>query len=180
MKRTISFGKCDYWGKGRKVNEMTVDIELREQSNGSGLEFSATYAIWNGHHTDLICGGCSVEDLKKFIPNNQLLNEICDIASKWHLNGLHSGTHKQEESVNKYFKRIGKPYDYDLAVKHLKKVGLLVDKLDDGEILNCETEKAKKDAYTYGCGWITYTLPDKVVERVKEIINRDYLYVHQD
>ena len=38
MKRTISFGKCDYWGKGRKVNEMTVDIELREQSNGINLE----------------------------------------------------------------------------------------------------------------------------------------------
>ena len=49
---------------------MTVDIELREQSNGNGLEFSATYAIWNGHHTDWICGGYAVENLKKFIPNN--------------------------------------------------------------------------------------------------------------
>ena len=120
-----------------------------------------------------LLSNCFISVLKPLFEDSIAKLTICDIASKWHLNGLNAGTHKQEESVNKYFKRIGKPYDYDLAVKHLKKVGLLVDKLDDGEILNCETEKAKKDAYTYGCGWITYTLPDKVVERVKEIIDRD-------
>lgn len=49
-------------------------------------------------------------------------------------------------------------------------VGLYVDRLVDGEVLNCETKYANRESYTYGYGWIIYTLPTDVVKRVQEII----------
>ena len=111
-----------------------------------------------------------MDTLKEYVGDDDLFMELYNLWKQYHLNGLNAGTHKQKASVDDYFKKIGKPYDYDLAVEHLKNVGLYVDKLVDGEFLNYATENVNRESYTYGYGWITYTIPNDVINRVKEII----------
>ena len=169
MKKTISFGKVDYNNSGRKNCEVCVEVELRVLDNGLD-ELSICGEIWNPRHTDIYCGGQCLDTLKEYVGDDSLFMELYSLWKQYHLNGLNAGTHRQKASIDDYFKKIGKPYDYGLAVEHLKNVGLYVDKLADGEFLNCETETANRESYTYGHGWIVYAIPNDVLGRIKEII----------
>lgn len=167
MKTTISFGKCDYHVIGRKTCEITVDIRLEPTKDGV-LEFAASGAIWNSTHTDHLIGGQCFDTLAEFIKDNPLFDEIRDLWKHYHLNGLNPGTHRQEESCRAYFKRVGRKYDYAEACKHLKRVGLLTDDLAEGESVSGYPEK--RNGYKYGSGWIAYTIPSEVIERMKSVI----------
>lgn len=58
--RIFSFGKIAYNGK-RKINEVTLEIELRDW-NGY-LEFAACVSIWNNIHSDIVAGGQMIDNL---------------------------------------------------------------------------------------------------------------------
>lgn len=58
--KTFSFGKIAFWGK-RKINEVTLEIELRDW-NGYP-EFTASACVWNNIHTDIVAGGQMIDKL---------------------------------------------------------------------------------------------------------------------
>lgn len=189
-KRRFNFGKIAYWPKTRKANSVDVNIYIRKLDNGE-FEFSAMGAIWNCRHTDHISGGQNLDTIHKYVYENPIFNEIFSLWSEFHLNGLNSGTRKQEAALveetnrrNEEHKAKGEKEEkpltyadrYEDACEYLKSIGLYIDKLGDGEVLNCETEKVKKDHYPYGCGWITRVLDDKTLKRINSLIDKGEVY----
>ena len=85
MEKKISFGKIDFNHCGRKINELVVEVELRErggektfryingqreftgESTPAYIEFSACAAVWNSKHTDWIAGGQCFKDLLPYL-----------------------------------------------------------------------------------------------------------------
>lgn len=189
-KRRFNFGKIAYWPKTRKANSVDVDIYVRKLDNGE-FEFSAMGAIWNCRHTDHISGGQNLDTIHKYVHENPIFNEIFSLWSEFHLNGLNSGTRKQEAALveetnrrNEEHKAKGEKEEkpltyadrYEDACEYLKSIGLYIDKLGDGEVLNCETEKVSKDHYPYGRGWITRVLDDKTLKRINSLIDKGEVY----
>ena len=187
--RKFQFGKIAFWPTSRKSNLVEVEIRLSKQDNGE-YEFAASGAIWNCRHTDHISGGQNLDEIKKYV-NDPVFDEIYDLWKRFHLNGLNGGTHKQEAALEKESERrnaehrakgeeLEEPLTYasryDDACKYLKSIGLYFDKLGDGEILNCETDEVKADHYPYGCGWITWVLPNGVLNRIKSLIDKGEIY----
>lgn len=190
--RKFNFGKVAYWPTSRKSNAVEVEITLRELDNGQ-FEFAATGEIWNCRHTDCLSGGQNLDTIHDYIKNNAVFNEIYDIWCNFHLNGLNSGTRKQEATLieesdrrNAEHKAKGEKLEqplnyasrYDDACKYLKSIGLYIDKLGDGEILNYENPKEKitSNHYPYGCGWITRVLPNGVLNRIKSLLDKGEVY----
>ena len=92
-KTTISFGKIAYYGK-RKVNEVTVNIVLKERKTKGGfcfLELGISGDVWNSRHKDICCGGQCLDTIANYI-HTPLFKEIFELWNKWHLNGLNAGT----------------------------------------------------------------------------------------
>lgn len=138
-------GKCDGYGNGQKSCEAYITWELKE-----GNVFSMQAEIWNVKKTDIIIGGQCVEEVVKFFPKDDKAKQMLDIWKKYHLNDMHSGTPKQEESLDEYFIIVGQKYDYHLAVAYLKSVNLYTD-----------------NGYTYGSGWLKEEIPQDVIEIIK-------------
>lgn len=147
MKREISFGKFAI-GSNRRINEVTIEIELREDR-----ELSICGKVWNMKHTDCImCGQC-LDELYSYLKFNPLFMEIYWLWRKYHLNYVNAGTIEQERCLNMYRKR-GDSYPEDCET--LKQHGLY-------EI----------EGYKYGHAWLHRELPSYVKDRVIRII-RDY------
>ncbi len=189
-KRTFNFGKIAYWPKTRKANSVDVDIYVCKLDNGQ-FEFTACGYIWNCRHTGCLSGGQNLDTIHKYIKDNDIFNEIYDIWCNFHLNGMNSGTQKQEAALIKESDRRNADHKakgeeeeeplnhadrYEDACEYLKSIGLYIDKLGDGEVLNCETEKVSKDHYPYGCGWITRVLDDKTLKRINSLIDKGEVY----
>ena len=158
-KRTFDFGKIAYWNKTRKSNPVEVEICLRRLDNGE-YEFAASGLIWNHIRSEAYSGGQNLDTIRKYVHGNPIFDEIFDLWSKFHLNGLCSGTRKQEAALveesnrrNAEHKARGEKEEHPLtyadryedACEYLKSIGLYIDKLGDGEVLSHETERAKKD-----------------------------------
>lgn len=189
-KRTFDFGKIAYWNKTRKSNPVEVKICLRRLDNGE-YEFTASGLIWNHIRSEAYSGGQNLDTIRKYVHGNPIFNEIFDLWSKFHLNGLCGGTRKQKAALveesnrrNAEHKAKGEKEEkpltyadrYEDACEYLKSIGLYIDKLGDGEVLNYETEKVSKDHYPYGCGWITRVLDDKTLKRINSLIDKGEVY----
>lgn len=189
--RTFQFGKIAYWPTSRKSNLVEVDIRLTKQDNGE-YEFAAMGAIWNCRHTDHISGGQNLDEIKKYV-NDPIFNEIFELWQSFHLNGMKSGTIRQsaalkEESDRRNAKHRAngekeeKPLNYaeryEDACEYLKSIGLYIDKLGDGEVLNCERpeEGITSTHYPYGHGWITRVLTDKTLKRINSLLDNGEIY----
>ena len=190
-KRNFSFGKIAYWPTSRKSNAVEVEISLRKLNNGQ-LEFSAMGTIWNCRHTDSLSGGQNLDEISKYI-DDPVFKEIYDLWKSYHLNGLNSGTRKQEAALIKESDRRNADHKakgekteepltyanrYDDACEYLKSIGLFIDKLDDGEILNCERpeEDITSNHYPYGHGWITRAFSERVLKRIRSLIDKGEVY----
>ena len=64
MRKRFTFGKIDFYGRGRKINAVEVDIELSDKG-----VFTASGTIWNSKHTDCVCGGQCLDTIAKYIKN---------------------------------------------------------------------------------------------------------------
>ena len=91
MKRTFNFGKIDYYGRGRKIN--LVEVEVRLSDDGV---FTASATIWNSKHTDCVCGGQCLDEVAKYVKSDKF-KKIYRLWKQYHLNDMHAGTEKQEE-----------------------------------------------------------------------------------
>ena len=88
MRRTYSFGKVAYNGK-RKINEVTLEIELRDW-NGYP-EFTACAKVWNNIHTDIVAGGQMIDKLyNRFatLRDSVLYKTIMQLWEKYHLHDI--------------------------------------------------------------------------------------------
>lgn len=158
MKRTISFGKYAINNPNIKNNEITIDLELRETEHG--LEFSACADVWNARHTDCLMVGQCLDTLQeKYIHGNKLYNEIVDLWKKHHLNGLNPGTPEQMKCIQDHKNEINEEDGWYLKeLNLLKKYGL-------------DVVEYNGKPYKYGTAWIYREIPQKDLDRIKEIIN---------
>ena len=161
MKNTISFGKVDAENKGRKRNEITVDIELRKNNKGQEV-FSVSADVWNNIHTDIIMGGQCLDSIyEKFSPqlaeidNLSEFEVVRDLWKKYHLNDMHAGTPKQEEALKETSVR-----SYEDRVEYLKSIDLYEVPMEDGS------------TYKYGHAWLYEAIPEEDLKDIKTIIEK--------
>lgn len=149
----INFGKIDYNKTGRKINLVSVDLELRDTEKG--VEFSATGAIWNARKTDWICGGQCLDTIGEYV-RTPLFNEILRFWHLYHLNAMRVGTEKQEYFLKGYFSTLCiKSFDYETAKKVLQANNLYDD-----------------NGNKYGCAWYYHEIPEVDLKRINEIIDK--------
>ena len=188
MSKVFHLGKIDYYGSGRKVNEVTVTIDLRRHGgekvftideNGikqytgetvpTYLEFTASGSVWNSRHTDILLGGQCLDGIIRFrdqLKHKEIFDEVYVLWKNWHLNGMHAGTPEQEAAI-KAWKACGNKYDYNDACDFLKKIGLYeapYKGLAVGSYLDT-------DNYQYGTKWLIRELPEKVLARIEYLMS---------
>lgn len=97
--KTLSFGKIDYYGRGRKINEVTVEIKIRDW-NGYD-EVSICGSVWNNLHTDIECGGQCLDDevIRKNVKDRNLYEKIIDIWKTCHLHKVESLDEKYKNDI---------------------------------------------------------------------------------
>ena len=100
IKKKINFGKIDYCGSGRKINELVVELRL-SGADGNKPEFSASGMIYNSKRTDCVAGGQIFDDrtVLKAMKGNSLYGEIVRLWKRNHLNGMNAGTPEQEKCL---------------------------------------------------------------------------------
>ena len=179
-RKRLNFGKVDFYGKGRKVNEVEVEVELRLRGGEPTFvvrgkeweytgydtpkyyELSICGDIWNSRRTDVISGGQNLDTIARYIRTPAFL-EVYDLWKKYHLNSMHPGTPEQEAAISEW--RKDNDYDYGKACEYLKGLGLYEVPFHGktiGKFYNGEN-------YTYCCGWVIQDLPDHVVKKVMAI-----------
>ena len=100
MRKEFSFGKVAYNGK-RKINEVTLEIELRDW-NGYP-EFAACAKVWNNIHTDIVAGGQMIDKLyNKFatLRGSVLYKTIMQLWEKYHLHNISNIPAEDKELID--------------------------------------------------------------------------------
>lgn len=153
MLKKISFGKIDYNGCGRRINEVVLEVRL-DQTN-KGMEFAAVGLIYNAKKTDCLCCGQCLDEIAEYV-SDPLFKEIHSFWKKYHLNGMHPGTEEQEQAIEEW-KAQGNSYNYSTAVEYLKSINLY------------EVEYNGKP-YRYGSAWLYQPIPEQDLNRIQEIM----------
>lgn len=157
IKKTFNFGKIAYIGKRRTC---PADVELTLYLENGHYELAIVGNIWNHLHTNAYIGGQCLEEMREYI-TAPTFNRLYSLWKSYHLNGLHAGTHRQEEALKQ-----ANIHDYAAACDYLKRIGLFVDTLSADESLDYENEHAKRDYYEYGYGWIRQEIPSAVIDEI--------------
>ena len=156
MKKTFNFGKIDYYGSGRKINAVSVEIELRYNNDGKPV-FSACGDIWNIRHTDIVCGGQCLDEIAEFI-KNETFNKIHRLWKLHHLNDLNAGTPRQMACIKEHKSEINESLGwYTKELDLLERYGLVYDTLEDGT------------KYKYGSGWLYREIPQNDLDEIMEL-----------
>ncbi|MDV3429125.1 MAG: hypothetical protein LIR50_19205 [Bacillota bacterium] len=148
MKKNFELGKIDFYGTGRKINAVTVKIELTEEN-----VFTACGYVWNIRRTDCVSGGQNLDEIYKFKKNNPIFKVIYEMWKKHHLNDMHAGTEKQEEALEKAGYTAW-ARDYEKCCEYLESVGLLED-----------------NGYKFGTGWLKREIPQEDLEKIRGLFN---------
>ena len=151
MRKKINLGKIAYSGN-RKINPVTIEIELKETDKG--YRFTASGEVWNQTKTDCYCAGQCLDTIAKRLRTPEFM-EIYRLWKLYHLNDMHAGTREQEAAIDAW-KAEGNRYDYTAACEHLKSVGLY------------EVEHEGKP-YKYGHGWLYWEIPAEDLEKIKAL-----------
>ena len=164
-KGRLILGKCDYNGKGRRINKGEIEWELKEGEHGP--TFSAMAGIWNGNGTDYqTCGQC-VDEVVGLFPGNVKARRIMEVWKEWHLNDMNAGTPEQEAALKEYReKHPDERSYYTKDCEYLKSVGLY-------EVPITSDMRAvggfPKDTttYCYGTRWLYREIPADVIAEIK-------------
>ena len=164
MEKVFNFGKIDFYNNGRKINPVTIEVNLRDTDKGP--EFSASGYVWNSKHTDTVCGGQCLDelDIVSTLHNNPLFSKIYRLWKLYHLNGMNAGTARQTKAINEYLERTNFRYDYSQMCDYLKSIDLYEDK----EYLFKYGNELKP--YRYGSSWLYHSIPDEDLEVLKELL----------
>ena len=141
--KTFNLGKIDYYGRGRKINPVTVEVTLKEK-DGKPC-FSASATVYNQTKTDILACGQCLDSIAKRTKNKQF-TELYRLWKLYHLNDMHAGTIEQEKAIEDWESK-GNHYDYTSACDYLKSVGLY------------EVEHNGKP-YKYGHAWLYWDIPE--------------------
>ena len=153
LKKTIDFGKIAFYGK-RKVNRVTVEVELRD--GGKGPVFSACGNVWNAVGSDIVCGGQCLDEIAKFV-RGPAFRKVFGWWKKYHCNDMHAGTPEQEKYLAEH--RAGRR-DYDGDCECLKEAGLY------------EVELGGKP-YRYGEAWLYEPIPEEDLAEIRKFLEED-------
>ena len=145
MKKTFNFGKIKYTNKSKRVNLVTVDVELRSKGRKTTftidsktkektitgktpeyVELSICGNIWNARHSDIVCGGQCLDTIAKYrdqLSDPELFDALFNLWNNYHLNGMHAGTPEQEAAI-KEWEADGNRYEYASICEMLKRRGL--------------------------------------------------------
>lgn len=146
MKKVFEFGKIDFYGTGRRINKVTITIELKE-----GNIFTASGDVWNMHQTDIVCGGQCLDEIKKYI-HNKTFDTIYRLWKLYHLNDTHTGTREQEKALKQKFGGVN-ANKYDEQCEYLKSINLYIDK-----------------GYKFGSGWLKEEIPTDDLQVIKNLL----------
>lgn len=113
--KTVSLGKVDGYGSGRKSCELTVTCTLTRHNRDvfnetpwrtvdlkdiwSYVEVSITADVWNHLKTDIIAGGQMKDDILRYV-DTPWTRDLVVLWDRVHLNGTKAGTTKQERVIN--------------------------------------------------------------------------------
>ena len=184
MEHTYKFGKIDANGIGRLINEVEVEVELREVDRTSkevnddrktALEFACSASVYNSSQTDLVMGGQCLDELMNHpsLSTNPLFCDIHEMWTKYHLNTLNAGTPRQTEALEQAIAE-GKlenrnASNYVKCCDYLESVGLLYD-----EEYLVKDKNGNPTAYQYGHGWIVRDIPPEDLEICKAMASGEY------
>ena len=149
-RKKFNFGKIDYFGCGRKINPVEVEICLREDEPGK-LVFTASGTIYNQRKTKCFSCGQNLDEINKFVTDNTFL-EIYRLWKLYHLNNMHAGTKAQERLVKEYLK--DHDYDYREICQYLMLRGLYED-----------------HGYKYGSAWLYEEIPENDLLIIKTLLD---------
>lgn len=155
MFKKFDFGKVDYYGIGRKINRVTVEVETTE---GDKPRFTASGGFWNGSGIGYVrCGQC-LDEINKFV-KDKTFKKIYRLWKLYHLNDLNAGTPEQTEEIEK-LKATGWKYTYEGACSHLKEKGLYEVMLDGAP-------------YKYGHAWLYRAIPEGDLQEIRELLEQN-------
>lgn len=160
FKKKILLGKIDYHDRGRKINSVEIEVEIKNKPNAIDWEtlkeihdvpeLTMSGGIWDGRHYDIVSGGQMLDEIVEYFPSNSKLKRLVEIWEEYHLNDLKAGTKKQTAALE------GLKYErgdwYDAAVKHLKSAKLYDD-----------------NGYQFGSAWLYQPLPEKIIDEVEKL-----------
>lgn len=152
MKKTIECSKIDWYGIGRKINAVTLDIRLRDTDKGP--VFSMCGNVWNARRTDVItCGQC-IDELTEFeqFAEGGKYAELVWLWRRHHLHDMHAGTERQEAVLEKWQKEhpgVRRTYDVECGV------------LKDAR---CHTDRG----YVYGSAWLYRPIPEDDLAKIRK------------
>ena len=149
MRRTFNFGKIDYYGRGRKINLVEVEVELSDDG-----VFTASANIWNSKHTDCVCCGQCLDEVAKYIKSDKF-KKIYRLWKLYHLNDMHPGTEKQEEALLEAG-LTGFAADYRKCCDYLESINLLVD-----------------NGYKFGTGWLKRDIPVEDFAEIEKLLTEE-------
>lgn len=159
-RKVVNFGKIDYYGNGRKVNEVELELTLREsEDERRDIEFSASGGVWNSRKTDYLCCGQMIDDpdvVGQIRVKRKLYLEIMDLWTKYHCNCGRCYTPRQAEELTKRF-GCWNAVDYKEQKAYLESIGMLKDGYEGKE-------------YTFGEDFVPWRLPEADLARIREII----------
>ena len=148
MKTKIKLHKIDYEGRGRKTNEVEINLQLQDTQKGKVFTMSA--GVWDSKKTDYICAGQMCGELPKLYPTNQLVKRLVELWEKYHSNDLNAGTERQWEAL--WTAGLEKA-DYIKQCEFLESINLYVD-----------------GNYKYGSTWLFRQIPENIIEEIEQII----------
>lgn len=150
LQKTFDFGKVDYYGRGRKVNKVDVDVRLYDKGDGH-LVLGVSGGFWNGRGTDYVCCGQCLDEIAEFV-DDPLFKKIYGWWKNFHNNDAHLGDEKQEA----YLKSKGVSiHDYEAGLSALKAAGMEKD----------------SDGVEYGHAWHWRPIPDDVLSEIKALLS---------
>lgn len=154
METTISFGKIAFDGNKSKINEVTAEIELKQNDNGEWC-FSASACVWNSRHTDCVAGGQCFDELVTYFQHNEEFKKLYLLWKAYHFNDLKAGTPQQYNALKIAEKKGIDVSDYDKQCEYLKSIDMYESKWNGKEI-------------AWGHQWITWAIPEEDLDIIKK------------
>lgn len=193
LKRKINFGKIDYYGNGRKINSVDLEVKLYKADTDKPT-FSVCGTVWNSRHTDCVAGGQCIDSIQKFFKNDRLYNLIADLWGKYHLNDMNAGTVEQSQCLKDHAS------ERDNVANELRNSAWKKAKIEFGYTENMydnwkNSHTSKWDSYTvdceilkrnglyevevdgkpyrYGHGWLYRSIPENDLKKIRAILDNE-------
>lgn len=193
ISRKINFGKIDAEGRGRKINSVDLEIELRNADTDKP-EFSVCGDVWNSRHTDIVQGGQCIDSIDKFFKHDRLYKLIENLWKKYHLNSMHAGTVEQENCLKDFAseKETIKnelrnnawnkaKIEYNYSENYFKEWQSWHSSEWDSYTVDCELLKrhglyeveVDGKPYKYGHAWLYREIPENDMNKIRAILDKD-------